>query len=314
MNPTISVIMLTFNRENYIRRSIESIIKQTYTNFEFIIVDNGSTDRSGMIADNYAILDERISVKHIKRGNIGSGRNAGLDSARGEYITFIDDDDYAEPDFLDFLLNLAKTYDADISVCGSYQEQDGIISPNWTLVYDECYIMNAEQATEMYLKRKLYNAAMPTKLIKRRMTEMIRFDSEGSYDDITITYKYLANANRVVAQGKPMYTFLRHVGNNSSAATKHYLLNPKQLSEYFKAYRDRTDYISKIYPNLASLARYRELAYMVSMIEKIHRFGLENCNESLAYMRSEVKNNVHEFLESGFCEEFEKKWFDIYIK
>jgi glycosyltransferase involved in cell wall biosynthesis len=306
--------MLTFNRENYIKRSIESIIKQTYTNFEFIIVDNGSTDKSGIIADHYSILDKRIRVKHIKRGNIGSGRNVGLDSARGEYITFVDDDDYAEPDFLSFLLNLAKTYDADISVCGSYQEQDGIISPNWTLVYDECYIMSAEQATEMFLKRKLYNAAMPTKLIKRKMTEMIRFESEGSYDDITITYKYLANANRVVAQGKPMYTFLRHVGNNSSAATKHSLLNPKQLNEYFKAYRARTNYISKIYPNLAPLARYRELAYMVSMIEKIHRYGLENCSESLAYMKSEVKNKADEFLESGFCEDYEKKWFDIYIK
>ena len=96
----ISVIMLTYNRENFVSRAIESILAQTCRNFEFIIVDNGSTDRGGQIADQYAARDSRIKVIHRERGNIGAGRNTGLDAARGEYITFIDDDDWAEPDFL----------------------------------------------------------------------------------------------------------------------------------------------------------------------------------------------------------------------
>ena len=96
----ISVIMLTYNRENLVGRAIESILKQTFGDFEFIIVNNGSTDRSGQIADQYAAKDARIRVIHRERGNIGSGRNTGLNAAQGEYIAFIDDDDTCAPDFL----------------------------------------------------------------------------------------------------------------------------------------------------------------------------------------------------------------------
>ncbi|MDR1532880.1 MAG: glycosyltransferase [Clostridiales bacterium] len=84
--PAISVIMLTYNRETVVSRAVESVLAQTFRGFEFIIVDNGSTDSSGTIAGEYAARDPRIHVIHRERGNIGSGRNVGLDAARGEYI------------------------------------------------------------------------------------------------------------------------------------------------------------------------------------------------------------------------------------
>ena len=115
----ISVIMLTYNREKLVGRAIECILAQTYRDFEFIIVDNGSSDRSGAVADEYAAKDSRIRVIHRERGNIGSGRNAGLDAAKGEYIAFIDDDDTCTPDFLQFLYDLAFENNADISICGA---------------------------------------------------------------------------------------------------------------------------------------------------------------------------------------------------
>ena len=89
----ISVIMLAYNRESLVSQAIESILNQTCRDFELVIVDNGSTDRSGEIADSYAARDSRVRVIHRERGNIGAGRNTGLDAARGTYITFIDDDD-----------------------------------------------------------------------------------------------------------------------------------------------------------------------------------------------------------------------------
>ena len=101
--PKISVIMLTYNRENLVSRAIESILNQTENDFEFVIIDNGSSDNSGKIADEYAKNDSRIKVIHREKGNIGSGRNTGLDAVNGEYVTFIDDDDWAESDFLEFL-------------------------------------------------------------------------------------------------------------------------------------------------------------------------------------------------------------------
>lgn len=310
----ISVIMLTYNREELLTRAIDSILNQTFKDFEFIIVDNGSTDRSGAIADEYALKDSRIKIIHREQGNIGSGRNAGLDAATGEYVAFIDDDDYAESDFLEFLYNLAKKHNADIAVCGSTKEENGQQLPNGIYQYDEKYIMDAEQATVNFLWRKLYNAAMPTKLVRREMFDSIRFLNEGKYDDITTTYRYFANAKIVVAHGLPKYCFYRHSGNNSSAATKHHLLNPVQLNEYLAAFRERTEYISKILPQLAGLALYSEWSYMISMVEKIHRYGLNNCADLLVLMCDNLRAHWDDFYYGKYILEFEKVWMERYVK
>ena len=306
--------MLIFNREKLVGRAVESILNQTLCDLEFIIVDNGSTDRSGKIADEYATRDSRINVIHREKGNIGSGRNAGLDAAMGEYITFIDDDDYTEPDFLEFLYKLAKTHNADIAVCGSNKDENGEILPNHIYTYDEIYIMDAKQATESYLRRIRYNAAMPTKLIRRCLFDKIRFSNTGKYDDISTTYRYFANAKVVAAQGVPKYTFYRHSGNNSSAATKHHLLNSDQLHEYISAFRERTEYISKIIPQLGDMARYTEWSYMISMVEKIHRYKLTSCDKQLYFMKHELRKYWDEFFNGSFIEEFEKEWMERYIK
>lgn len=310
----ISVIMLTYNREELLIRAIDSILNQTFKDFEFIIVDNGSTDKSGAIADEYALKDSRIKIIHREQGNIGSGRNAGLDAATGEYVAFIDDDDYAESDFLEFLYNLAKKHNADIAVCGSTKEENGQQLPNGIYQYDEKYIMDAEQATVNFLWRKLYNAAMPTKLVRREMFDSIRFLNEGKYDDITTTYRYFANAKIVAAHGLPKYCFYRHSGNNSSAATKHHLLNPVQLNEYLAAFRERTEYISKILPQLAGLALYSEWSYMISMVEKIHRYGLNNCADLLELMCDNLRAHWDDFYNGKYILEFEKVWMDRYVK
>ena len=195
----ISVIMLTYNREGLVSRAIESVLAQTYRDFEFIIVDNGSTDRSGQIADEYAARDSRVRVLHRERGNIGAGRNTGLDAARGEYIAFIDDDDWAEPDFLAFLYRLAEENRADVAVCGAADK-----------IFDEKKIMTAEEALIELMWRKKYNMAFPTKLFRRELVEKLRFPEEGSYDDIALMYKLLAEAERVAYHGLPKYTFYRH--------------------------------------------------------------------------------------------------------
>ncbi|GHV27115.1 hypothetical protein FACS1894167_01570 [Synergistales bacterium] len=311
--PKISVIMLVYNREALVPRMVKSICAQTFTDYEYIIVDNGSADRSGVIADEFAAADSRITVIHRERGNIGSGRNAGLDAAGGDYIAFVDDDDYAEPDFLAFLYGLAEAHGADIAVCGSNKEENGAVSPNHIYAYDELFLMDAEQATDAFLRRVRYNAAMPTKLIRRGMFDGIRFSGEGSYDDISTTYRYFANARMTAAHGLPKYRFYRHPGNNSSAATKHHLLNHVQLGEYLAAFRERTEYISGILPNLTELARYSEWSYMISMVEKIYGYGLKNCEEPLRFMKSELRKHWTEFYDGQHIERFEKNWMDAFI-
>ena len=116
--PKISVIVPVYNVEKYLRKCIESILNQTFREFELILVDDGSTDSSGKICDEYALKDSRIKVIHKENGGASSARNAGLDVAKGEYIGFVDSDDWIEMDMYGELYRLIKENNTDISVCG----------------------------------------------------------------------------------------------------------------------------------------------------------------------------------------------------
>ena len=118
MEDLISVIVPIYNVEKYINRCIDSIIEQTYTNLEIILVDDGSTDNSGSICDEYAKKDNRIKVIHKENGGVSSARNVGLDTAIGQYITFVDSDDYIEKKYCEILLKTLKKQKADCVACG----------------------------------------------------------------------------------------------------------------------------------------------------------------------------------------------------
>jgi glycosyltransferase involved in cell wall biosynthesis len=295
--------MLTYNREAMVGRAIESVLNQTFNEFEYIIIDNGSTDQSGIIADEYAKKDRRISIIHRKKGNIGSGSNAGLDAANGDYIAFIDDDDWCEPDFLEFLNNLVIENNADVSICGATDK-----------VFDKKLIMTPEDALIELMLRKHYNTAFPTKLIKRDLYKKFRFPEDGKYDDIALMYRLLALAKRIAYHGLPKYTFYRHQSNNSAWTTNHSLLTPETLDEYLRVYRERTVWLSKLFPNSAAAFRYFEWSFMLSMIEKINRLGIKNCEKQLMEMARALIENHEEFEQSLYLQIFEQEWMRQYIK
>lgn len=298
----ISVLMLTYNREKLVGQAIEGILAQTYKDFEFIIVDNGSTDKSGNIAEEYAEKDNRIRVIHREKGTIGAGRNTALDAAKGEYITFIDDDDITEPDYLEFLLSLLTENGADVSICGAADK-----------AFDEKLVMTAEEALLELMRRKKYNVAFPTKLFRREISENLRFPEEATFDDIALMYRLLANAKRVAYHGLPKYTFYRHSDNNSAWTTNYSLLTPQILDEYLESYRIRTEWLSDKFPESAGLFRYFELSFMISMVEKINRFDLKGCRKQLDYMLSVLSADKQALLGSSEICDFEKEWMQKYV-
>ena len=303
--------MLTYNRENIVGRAIESILAQTYRDFEFIIVDNGSTDRSGQIAEEYAVKDNRIRVIHRARGNIGSGRNAGLDAARGEYIAFIDDDDWVEPDFLEFLLGLMEEHCADVAICGADKNEAGTITPVGT---PEKVALSAEEAIIELLWRKRFNNGFPTKLFKRPLFDHVRFSESGRYDDIHLMYKILANAARVVSYGLPKYHVWRHSGNNSAATTKDGLITPEFLDAYRDAYRRRTEWLAARFPDKADMWWYFDWSFQISMINKIISEDLSKCGKHLAEMIDDIRTHDAAFYHCPWILDFEKEWVDKYVK
>lgn len=309
--PRISVIMLTYNRENFVSNMIENILAQTFSDFEYIIIDNGSTDGSGEICRRYAEKDRRIRLISRPRGTIGSGRNTGLDAAVGEYITFVDDDDICKPDMLEFLYNLAKQHNADISLCGSDKEINGEVFLN--CAFEGFRIWTAEEAEIELLKRQLFNTAFPTKMINARLFDGMRFPEGGNYDDIALMYKTIARAEIIVADGMPKYTFRRHARNNSAFTGNDNLITPSQLEEYFSAYRERTEYLCAKFPSSRDYFRYSEWSFLISMCNKIISNRLNNCMEQLEYARDFLQNDRGLFLNSTYIKDFEKEWVERYI-
>jgi glycosyltransferase involved in cell wall biosynthesis len=294
--------MLTFNRENLVGRMIECVLGQSFRDFEFIIVDNGSSDDSGKIADDYANKYMRAKVIHREKGNIGSGRNAGLDAANGEYIAFVDDDDTCTPDYLQFLYDLAVDNGADASVCGA----------TWA-DFDEKRIMSPEEAIEILLWRKRYNVAFPTKLFRRDLFDNNRFLETGKYDDIYLMPKILANANKIAYHGLSKYHFNRHGSNNSAWTQNHKLLDLETLQEYLDIYRERTAWLIEKFPDCADKWRYFNWSFMLSMLEKVTRLELVDCFPVCGEMLTELSDNRAAFLDCGLALDFEKEWMNKYV-
>lgn len=313
----ISVIMLAHNREDYIGSAVESVLRQTYDDFELIIIDNNSRDSTAKLLRKYAGQDNRVRLFERADSNIGAGRNLGLLNACGDYFTFIDDDDYCAPDYLEFLLDLATEYQADIAVSGSFYDMDGELKPKY--VFDELVLCSREQAVANFLLRRYFNSGNPTKLFKRTSAICgVRYPEAGRYDDIHTIYKFFAavggQKTAVAAKGEPKYIFRRHGTNNSTAALDFSKLTPEWLTEYLSAYKERTKYIMSVAPSLAGLAIWSEWSYMISMVEKINRFALTDCSSQLEYMRSELRRNKTQFLSAEWTRGFEREWMEEYMK
>lgn len=310
-NVPISIILSTFNREEFVQRAIDNILNQTFRNFEFIIINNGSRDNTQQICENYQKLDNRIYLIDLgKNRGASKAKELGLRVAKGEFITFIDDDDICEKEMIDFLYCLAKDHNADISICGSMNDYGDHIEPLY--VYDELLILNKVTGLEEFLKREKFHTAPPTKLFKRKLFEDIPFPNNVRVDDIHFIYKVFAQADKIVACGKPLYRFVKH-GSNMTSFIQSNKLDPQLLDEYICMQKQRIEYLTEKVPQIAPRVRYAAWSYMISMCDKIKTYNCENCQDQFQHMLKIVKNNLNEFENSPFITHREKNLLEKHM-
>ena len=215
----ISVIVPVYNIEKYLRRSINSIINQTYSNLEIILVDDGSTDESGKICDEYANIDSRIKVIHKKNGGQASAINLGLDIAKGDYIGFSDPDDYINKNFYKNLYILAEKYDTDITECSmiKVKEEEDIEK-----VYIEEFEVDKNEKVELFDGigglRKLFGEDFAdyletivkvNKIYKREIFNDIRFSEVRIYEEWGTMYKLYCNTKKNLKMYKVQYVYVQ---------------------------------------------------------------------------------------------------------
>lgn len=212
----VSVIVPVYNVEKYLKRCVESIIKQTYFNLEIILVDDGSTDSSGTLCDQLKTLDKRIKVLHKKNGGLSDARNCGIREAHGEYLVFVDSDDMIHPEFVKVLLNILEKNKADISECGYVRFKDEPIIKK--LSQNKVTCLGSKEALELLtVGRYEKHIVAWNKLYKKSLFKNIEFAFGKLHEDEFTTHKLFANAKTIAITNTPLYFYYY---NTDSITTK----------------------------------------------------------------------------------------------
>lgn len=288
MNPLISIIVPVYNVEKYLSKCLDSIVNQTYKNLEIILVDDGSTDNSGDICDEYANKDNRIKVIHKENGGLSDARNKGMNIAKGEYVGFVDSDDYIAKDMYEYLYAFAVKNDLDVAMCASCDVyEDKIIYPK---NFESIILDKKEKIIENIFINPFGGAAVSvcSKLFKYDVIKNIRFDLGKTYEDVYFLLKWIANTNKFGRCDKVKYYYVQR----GESITHQKFYNDKIL-DVVDGYKKNYKIISQKYPEATKAAEVRLWwAYRVA-IGRIYE-----CED--AYKYRNIIENLREILRKNF--------------
>ncbi len=227
----ISVIVPVYNVQPYLRKCLDSIIDQTYKDLEILIIDDGSTDGSGEICDEYK-KDERVKVFHTQNRGLSCARNLGLDEAQGEWIGFVDSDDWIESDMYEVLLDRALETGADVAECGVRREKPKFFGYKRFKFSDQ--VLTGQEAVNALMHHEL-SSAVWNKLYKKECFEHIWFPENRVFEEIATTFHLLMRAKCVCSISEPYY---HYVQRENSLSNQH---DMKNLVDYWRANKERYD-------------------------------------------------------------------------
>ena len=259
-SPLISVIVPVYKVEKYLRRCVDSILAQTYQNFELILVDDGSPDQCGVICDEYAKNDDRITVIHQNNQGQAAARNNAVKLAKGVFVSYIDSDDFVEEDCLAYLLFLQQKSRADLTIGGfAYlyegKEPSARDSDNETDV-----LMDAETALIRMNYNKGYGAMPWAKLYRKELVARYPFPEGQIYEDLATLYKIVGDCEKIAYGNRRIYYWLQRAGS-----TMRMKFDERQMAA-MEAAEAQLHYIEREYPNALDSAKYRYTAKAVELI------------------------------------------------
>ena len=240
--PLITIVITIYNIKEYLPRAIESVIKQTYQNLEILLVDDGSTDGSEMICDKYALRDKRIRVIHKKNGGPSEARNVAIEQAKGEYIGFVDGDDWIEEDMYENMYLAIRQSDSQLAVC-NYKEVSDIDIQDTS--DDTILYFGKDEALKSFIREeetvRIQNAAW-NKLYHKELLKNIRFPVGKLYEEIVFTTKLLHEAKAVVYLNQGYYNYVvDRVGSIMNMGVNHRI-----FTDQIPLYKEKREYLENI--------------------------------------------------------------------
>ena len=278
MNYLISIIVPIYNVDKYLEECIESLKNQTYKNLEIILINDGSADNSEQICREEAKQDNRIVFINKKNGGAASAKNKGLKVAKGDYITFVDSDDFIEPDMIEYMVNKIKKYNSDIIQCSFINlyknterfKQDKIVEQR----------ISSKDFLELFLT-KWDSSLFWNKLFKREVIENIFFKEGRCIDDEFFTYKCVINSKSIVISNKIVYNYrMRKSGVMKSESSQKQIL--KDRVDYLY---ERYELVRKIYKDLDKSFLEHLLTYYLIISKDYY-----SDEKLLDYMKNNLKS------------------------
>lgn len=292
----ISVIVPVYNVQPFLTRCVNSILNQTYKKIEIILVDDGSNDRSGVMCDELAKKDSRIIVIHKQNGGLSSARNTGLDVFRGEYVSFVDSDDYIEANMLEELLNSNELNNTLLSCCGRFDVFDNNLNKRIGLCPRKNEVISSEDGIKRILTWDNLDSASCDKLFHRSLWTDIRFPFGKISEDVAVMYKIFDKAGLISLISIPLYYYFHRVGSittSSFSEKKFDVIDNVKSIEWF---------INAKYPSLVGDLLYFknvQYEYILSLIAKSEYHNEEKEKELCNELKS-VKRAKHAKLKSSF--------------
>lgn len=288
----ISVIIPVYNAEKYLYRCIDSVINQTYNNLEIILVDDGSTDSSGKICDLYKAKDERIKVIHKKNGGQSTARNRGIESSSGDYIVFVDSDDWIAEDIYEHCIQLAEREQCDVVDFKVAFTSGEVEKLQWKTSYATELIEEKEILRNYLLKGQTETAPFSPcrKLYKRSLFEKIRFPEGKINEDIATNYRILMNCRKLVETNKIGYYYFQNSASTTRNGLRKRDFNLLDACEELKTLTKNEDYTDIKY-----LAEVKYARSYFSLLAKIAFYGIDdkdlNRREVISNLTKKLRKN-----------------------
>ncbi len=272
--PLISIIIPVYNNKQYLAECIESVINQTYSNLEIIVVDDGSTDGSSEILDTYGKQDKRIKVIHQENGGVSAARNTGLDIAKGDYIGFVDSDDYCVSTMYEQLLGVATKESADVVICTFVGDKKDVDNSS--------IIFNGKDAVVEMNRGLLFMGHLPNKLLKKELISDFRLNEHITIlEDLLFLNYVLLGAKKVVFTNEELYYYR----DNGESALRNSMFKSSYLSR-LEAASEIVTFFEKDLPENVYWAKKNLFDSYYLVVDKI------TCSSNCKEYKLELKNAI----------------------
>lgn len=280
----ISIIVPVYNVEKYLNKCVDSILNQTFKDFELILVDDGSPDNSGTICDQYAKEDPRVRVIHKENGGLSSARNAGIEVAQGRYLGFIDSDDYIAEDMYELLHNNIIKEDADLSICGIYDVYKG---KDPKVLSEFRKVCTKEETIKMVLEAKLISVHAVNKLYKKELFKDVKYPVGKITEDAAIIFQILEQCKKIAVDTTQKYFYFHR---DESISSKKFSVRDLDTIE---TWQKNEVWLSKKYPILIQDVHTRVCWANFIVLDKL--MLSERTNEN-----KKISEEIRRFLLSNF--------------